>query len=717
MNIVDFDIVVKNTLILFDLAKANKTKSFIRTLNDFAVDHVNINFANDSGEYLIFIAIHFNNIKIIQALIDHEVRLDVRSKQSKSVLHAPIKYAYYDILQLLLNYNRRTLGFDIINASERTSPPLFYAIRRGDIFIVKLLIEHGADVNYHDLTYDTTPLMEAIIHHRIDIVEYLIPLCRKTINLLQHHRTQTPLIAACRTFDMHIIKHMLNHGALINSPTYDINGVSDYPIHVCAQMGRLNIFILLAEQAEFDINIQTFMGDTALLRAFEYHKTNMISYILSHFPLASHSKNARTIDVNIANVQGMTIGFHILLKPEYYEYGALILPYANLNIRIVEGDTILTYLAQQGLWPIFKDYLNLQGVNLFYQNAAGKTALNYLSESEAQTLIDMTTEAYYAYLMKHARSWIETWENECSEGQAHQKEYCLRKIRDQIEQQHISFPIKSATPKIMFVEGELVLFSSFVGSVYDNLAGLNYLQNKYDHVHVYGHNMSKINIEKDFYRINFTQGKLQILPDFERSMMNLMNDERIVICSIYIMNKQYNHINILLFNTATLELELFNPSGPMDDISAIIQRLFRRIVFKKYNTQRSLIMHDMHKLTRWGHLQNFENLMANKSFHGDINGWCLAWCIWYADHRLSHAHIPFYTFYKHLYRQTLAQFSDLKAMIRNYASIITRIRDRVLQKYDLNFNQLENTMRSYVPNHPIAAKLVQVKIDLLHNTI
>ena len=47
------------------------------------------------------------------------------------------------------------LGFDV-NARPRTAP-LHEAAMRGNIRVITLLLEHGADPDVHDTAYDATP--------------------------------------------------------------------------------------------------------------------------------------------------------------------------------------------------------------------------------------------------------------------------------------------------------------------------------------------------------------------------------------------------------------------------------------------------------------------------------------------------------------------------------------------------------------------------------
>jgi ketosteroid isomerase-like protein len=56
----------------------------------------------------------------------------------------------YDAVALLIE-----LGFDV-NARSRTAP-LHEAAMRGNVLVIRLLLDHGADPNIHDTSYDATP--------------------------------------------------------------------------------------------------------------------------------------------------------------------------------------------------------------------------------------------------------------------------------------------------------------------------------------------------------------------------------------------------------------------------------------------------------------------------------------------------------------------------------------------------------------------------------
>jgi ankyrin repeat protein len=56
--------------------------------------------------------------------------------------------------------------------ASKNATPLLVAISKGELKMVKTLIEYSADIN--EKSNDLTPLMAAVIYNHIDIVKFLI---------------------------------------------------------------------------------------------------------------------------------------------------------------------------------------------------------------------------------------------------------------------------------------------------------------------------------------------------------------------------------------------------------------------------------------------------------------------------------------------------------------------------------------------------------------
>ena len=111
---------------------------------------------------------------------------------------------------------------------------LSLASHNGDLNIVKLLIEHGADPNYDYGEVVADPLCEAIVQHHDDIVNYLLE-CGIPFNLSK------ALIRAVYNNRIEITKSLLSHGANPNVK----NSIEWTPLHLAAGYGFVEIAKLL----------------------------------------------------------------------------------------------------------------------------------------------------------------------------------------------------------------------------------------------------------------------------------------------------------------------------------------------------------------------------------------------------------------------------------------------------------------------------------------
>jgi len=94
--------------------------------------------------------------------------------------------------------------------NEHENTALYEACLIGDLKIVQILIEHGADVNYKS-SFKHTPLFNACIRGNLEIAKLLLEKGAK-INQ-QNNAWITPLISACSKRRYDVVKFLLDNNA------------------------------------------------------------------------------------------------------------------------------------------------------------------------------------------------------------------------------------------------------------------------------------------------------------------------------------------------------------------------------------------------------------------------------------------------------------------------------------------------------------------------
>src|SRR5216683_7211684 len=125
--------------------------------------------------------------------------------------------------------------------------PLHAAIFNGNIDIMRLLLEHGADatafpVNFYGISTPQSPLHEATRRGRLDMMELLLD-NHADVNV-QDRRGRTQLFEASLGGDLEVAQLLLRHGAA--SDTHDVDGWT--PLMAAAHNGHSDIVHLLLQR-------------------------------------------------------------------------------------------------------------------------------------------------------------------------------------------------------------------------------------------------------------------------------------------------------------------------------------------------------------------------------------------------------------------------------------------------------------------------------------
>ncbi len=176
-------------------------------------------------------------------------------------------------------------------AGRNSKSALCRAVLGGHEEAVRLLIEAGADVNYHgEGTYDDNLILHHAVGTRsVNIVRLLLD-AGAEVDYHEKMFGATPLFWAADSPDSDIVKLLLEHGANPNATSSYFG--SFYALHAAAQEGRLeNIRLLLAAGA----NVNQFNDEPTCVTALHVAAENAVSFLLE-----------AGADVNAAASEGVT---------------------------------------------------------------------------------------------------------------------------------------------------------------------------------------------------------------------------------------------------------------------------------------------------------------------------------------------------------------------------------------------------------------------------
>ncbi len=219
-----------------DYASKNNHQKIIALLIDHGADEEELK----QDEW--FKAISNNDILQVKKLLAQGISIDIQVKDgwNFTALHIASDYGYTELVALLLANNANPNRYSTVAAMIGGEVPLHRALRREHKEIVKLLLEHGADVNIKD-AHGYTALHLAVYSGNIEIIQLLLA-CGADIHA-KHVDETTPLHAAFINTHKEIIKLLVKNNANVNAK--NIRGIT--PLHYAAMNGDIGIIQLLID--------------------------------------------------------------------------------------------------------------------------------------------------------------------------------------------------------------------------------------------------------------------------------------------------------------------------------------------------------------------------------------------------------------------------------------------------------------------------------------
>jgi len=208
---------------------------------------------------------------------------DGRRVDGKTPLHIACMNGCPETVRLLLDH-----GADVNTRDGEGITPLHYACEENEatlprrdhsrpedhLDIARALITAGADVNAVDRRLSYSPLHKACIKNHAELVVFLLGHGADVD--ARDTRNRTPLHIAC--YRWHAIAQILiEAGGDVNAK--DIHGWT--PLHEAAEAGRTDIIQLLLDHGS-DMEARDKYSRTILHTACEYGKTTTVQFLLEH---------------------------------------------------------------------------------------------------------------------------------------------------------------------------------------------------------------------------------------------------------------------------------------------------------------------------------------------------------------------------------------------------------------------------------------------------
>lgn len=231
---------------------------------------------DEEGYTVALRAIEGNAMETVRALVTRlnaSLGPEVRNQYGFTALHIA---AYCEVSSDLFNYILDQSN-QLVNSQEAGGwTPLVIAASKGNLRLVKILLDRGADVNAK--TYmDQTALYVSANNGFINVVNILLD-HGADAKIRVKKSYESAAIAAITSGHLHILKRLIDHEPeLLKLPT--VSGATI--LHAAAQIGReSSVEMLLKAGAQVDLKKKD--GTTALSCAAALGHANIVKLLLSH---------------------------------------------------------------------------------------------------------------------------------------------------------------------------------------------------------------------------------------------------------------------------------------------------------------------------------------------------------------------------------------------------------------------------------------------------
>lgn len=696
---------------IFKLIKNNEFDKIYNLIKNKKIK--NFDFKDENYNYFIQYIINYNKVDIIKLLFDVaindniNIRIDIYDIDGRTLLYNCVKYNYYEICELIIEYNKKSIGISIIDIKDKLGfTSLHYSIIFNNFDIFKLLLKNGGDPYKNSLDGNNSYIL-CLMYNRLDILEYLL----NNYKFIDFRTLNNESIIQIAT--LYQLSNIINKLIILD---INLNNVSnDFGLAIIHQSIILNNFSLfkLLLDKNIDYNLSDFLGNSPL------------HYIImdTHFDYLEVFLKMKDINYNLSNING-DIPLHLLLDKsinfkEDKKIISKIIIESDLNIQNNQGITCLMKIVSNNLLELFNDILLIKPLNFYIEDN------NFKHIEITDNILELIVNSYYNQIKLNRKELIIDWEKWCSDDLFEKlksmvntktkvigktsEEICKNKIKDIIKKEKRTLPAK-INLELILDNGIFTNACYYTGSPIDILFGLILLYKDFKNK---GLNIildyplsintpledyyKKLSIDYP-YKLDFSNieiiwcyQKLFIPSYFNNIITKKYKESKYIVIPIGIITSVGSHANILFWDIENKIIERFEPNGSNFPsklnynpvlLDSILENKFKQI-------DKNITYYPPFKFLPNISFQRIESLESLKCKLGDPNGFCGVWCIWWVYQRMlniDNKELNINNIATNLIKQIKFENKSFKSIIRNFSKKITDIRDLYLKKQSLDIN-------------------------------
>jgi len=504
----------------------NEVKKIIKTTN------IDLNIKDISNTYLLEYVIMFNQIELIDLLLEKKVRIDITDDSSRSILYNVIKFSYRDILIKLLEKNKNIIGKSILEIKDKDDNiPLFYGIRYFNIDCVEIIIKYTNNFYIKNADGDNA-LHLSIKSQNFELFKLILTNFNDLMSRNNYGESYLHMIVKYKCYDM--LEFMINkfHSninfiKLLNIPEYKYNFTILHYICIGIDFESLRIISKSNVLKLIDGNIQDNSGNIF----YHYFINNIINIqklsmeVINNIIDMNELFNNLNFNINLFNIDGNTPAHIFFSNIKYFSNNKLnilinlIAEKADMNIQNFEGESVFYIIVKNNYWMQIYNILITKKIDIFIIANNSNTVFDFIDNKDYQQFIKMITQSYLFQLSNSitSKKWLEYWDNRCKKivklNELNETELeliksigiekntnpntdtdiniCFDIIKNKIDSsiqtfiknknifESTSFPVSNKFKKLISTYPSVII-STFSGSTIDVLSGLIFLSNKFN---------------------------------------------------------------------------------------------------------------------------------------------------------------------------------------------------------------------------------------------